>query len=183
MLTSRPIRGATDQRHRRGAGAVAGCSGCQDAHPRPAAQAARSRPSARPGDLAAAARQAPIGARSGQAPERWVGFRAEGHALASHGSLKEIAHRGFRGASLKHRARDVGEKTNLRTTNPECLRAARREGPWVFRNPGVPRALGLVRWRNVNGKARARMRCESARPRLRFVVVGVSLCQAFCAAA
>ena len=67
---------------------------------------------------------------------------------------------------------------------PDCLRAARREGPWVFRNPGVPRALGLFRARNVNGKARARMRCENAWPCLRSIVAaGMSLCQAFCAAA
>ena len=49
------------------------------------------------------------------------------------------AHRGSCGAGLKHRARDAGQPADLRLYLLGNLGVARRRGPRVPRDPGVPR--------------------------------------------
>ena len=74
-------------------------------------------------------------------PKRWIETSATG------GHAEE---------SLKHRARDAGEKADLRfyptgrrsrPRLPFCSGFARGLGPWVRWTPGVPRPLGLFRER------------------------------------
>ena len=77
-------------------------------------------------------------ARRCSSPQRWTETSATG------GHAEE---------SLKHRARDAGEKADLRHDhNIEmplpagigiCSGVATCRSPWVRRTPGVPRALGL----------------------------------------
>ena len=91
--------------------------GCNTHTQRAAAQAARSRPDCSGhGDLAAGARKAPKRARIGQAPKPWVGFPAESEALMSQGNLKGSPTGGFAEQAYKHRARDAGEKADLRNS-------------------------------------------------------------------
>ena len=55
-----------------------------------------------------------------EAPKRWVGLQDEAPSACAPklGSLKrQRAHRGFCGASLKHRARDAGRTADLRIYN------------------------------------------------------------------
>src|SRR5262245_53067591 len=57
----------------------------------------------------------------------------------------------MRSKPIKHRARDAGEPADLRfhypngPVAPGRLGAVRCRGPWVRRDPGVPRTLGFVR--------------------------------------
>ena len=93
--------------------------------------------------------------RSGaaEAQERWIGPKV---AQGAKGPENDV-HRESRGASLKHRARDAGEKADLRFLqygrrpwpgSPFRFGVARCRSPWVRSTPGVPRALGLIRRRN-----------------------------------
>jgi hypothetical protein len=69
---------------------------------------------------------------------RWSPSGGEASAPEREGSLKSNGHRGSRSIRLKHRARDAGEMADLRSYRLR-LSAARRSGPRVRQDPGVPR--------------------------------------------
>jgi hypothetical protein len=69
---------------------------------------------------------------------RWSPSGGEASAPEREGSLKSNDHRGSRSIRLKHRARDAGEMADLRSYRLR-LSAARRSGPRVRQDPGVPR--------------------------------------------
>ena len=82
----------------------------------------------------------------GLGPQRWIGGPSNSRGKA--GRLKREVHRGRDGANLKHRARDAMETADLRHYRTSTsLDVARRRGPRVRQDPGVPRALGTFRER------------------------------------
>ena len=85
--------------------------------------------------------------------------RSGGEAVVLTAMPERPDHRGRRSEDLKHRTRDAMEfwrTCGFRTS--ACLDAARHRGPWVFQDPGVPRALGFWRERRKSG-------CDEGLPR------------------
>jgi hypothetical protein len=141
MRPPRSTRGASRGVLRCGSGAVV-AKGCRT-HTRVAtAEAARSRRASRASRVVVAASESGATPHR-QALQRWIG------STSSQGKEPERSvHRGSCGAGFKHRARDAGEMADLRKSKHRTalyrkassrLIAARRSGPRVRQDPGVPR--------------------------------------------
>ena len=111
-----------------------------------AAQAVRSRRAGcAPRDRTADAFAASYCVRIGQVPQRWIGLRQEREAREALKSLSTGGHT----EQASNTAR--GTPDDRRTCGAAGLRSAaglgvaRYQGPWVHRDPGVPRALILFK--------------------------------------
>ncbi len=103
---------------------------------------------------------------------RWSPSGGEAPAPEREGSLKSNGHRGSCGAGFKHRARDAREMADLRSYRRR-LSAARRSGPRVRQDPGVPRrphfssgaATRKTRAQTRRGKEKVCLECEESATR------------------
>ncbi len=134
MHAPRSTRGASRGVLECGSGAVVS-EGCNTHTRAETAEAARSRRASRasPGALGGMSYrrcQPPRHAEAPEAVERLPRRRGR--------KPERYVHRGSCGAGFKHRARDAGEMADLRSYRLR-LSAARRSGPRVRQDPGVPR--------------------------------------------
>ena len=127
-----------------------GRCGAKFARRAPAAQAAWSRRASRASPVdrrrSIVPRNRPPGAAWSQ--ERWVG--AEPRKPEKGAAPKRSAHRGSRGASLKHRARDAGEPADLRPSLPVV---ATPPGSHPGKPGSPPGRLGPARGRRSVGRS------------------------------
>jgi hypothetical protein len=126
----------------RAAVAAFGCTRIRRRRPKPRGPEA---PAAFHGDWRPCARLRQTARDKVNTPQRWEGDEAR--APAGQGSEPEkSAHRGVRGASLKHRARDAGEPAEP---------AAKTQGPVAPGRPAAERRTGFRGDPRVSGVPRA----------------------------